>query len=150
MIEPRSDDAKRFWGKIQPSDSGCWLWHSSKNRLGYGEFLISGKVRSAHRVAYELWLGPIPVGLDIDHLCNVRNCVNPNHLRACTRSENVMAPHSNCLPVQRLRMTHCKRGHEFTPENTIRDARNNARACRECGRKRWREYAKRKRDGLSS
>jgi hypothetical protein len=86
--------AERFWEKVDKSaPGGCWLWTAATKSHGYG-FVAIAKVegrsilRQAHRVAYELTHGPIPDGLEIDHLCRVRNCVNPAHLEAVTHSEN--------------------------------------------------------------
>lgn len=81
-----------------------------------------------HRIAYELAVGPIPVGLVIDHLCRNHSCINPEHLEPVTNVENVMRGESAW--ARNARKTHCKRGHEFTDENTIR--RNGTRSCRQC------------------
>jgi len=67
----------------------CWLWLGRKNPKGYGQMTIAKHQRSAHRVSYETFVGPIPEGLEIDHLCRVRHCVNPGHLEAVTRSVNL-------------------------------------------------------------
>ena len=101
-----------WWGRIDP--------HS-----GYGS---SGKLR-AHRMIYAECFGPIERGLVIDHLCRNKRCVNPEHLEAVTQRVNVLR---GTGPVaQRARKPHCKRGHEFTPENTlIRQGR--CRQCRTC------------------
>ena len=84
----------------------------------------------SHRFAYEYFVGPIPDGMQIHHLCGNTSCCNPLHLTPVTPRENVML--SNGVTAQNARKTHCKRGHEFTPEN-IRWMKN-GRACRECER----------------
>lgn len=71
----------RFWDKVQKTD-GCWFWTACKIR-GYGQFSIKHKPVSAHRFAYETMVGPIPSGMQIDHVCHNASCVNPAHMRLC-------------------------------------------------------------------
>lgn len=79
----------RFWNRVDKT-AGCWLWKGSKTRTGYGNLQIeAGKWDYAHRVSYRLAHGEIPPGRVIDHLCRVRNCVNPDHLEAVTQAVNV-------------------------------------------------------------
>lgn len=120
---------KRFWAKVERSDdNSCWLWTGYVLR-GYGRFESTG----AHRVAYELLVAPIPPGLHLDHLCRVTRCVNPSHLEPVTQAEN----NRRASAAQ----THCKRGHEFTPENTYRiPGRPSPRTCRECAKERSRRW----------
>lgn len=107
--------ADRFWSKVRFGDwCDCWEWTASLDRDGYGRISAGGTGRSplaAHRVAYELLVGPIPEGMEIDHLCRNRACVNPLHLEAVTAKVNV---ERSALAAK----THCKRGHSYTPENT--------------------------------
>ncbi len=117
---------KRFWSKATPDPaSECWLWTAARYPNGYGTIRIDGtpgRMVSAHRLAYEKLIGPIPEGLEIDHLCRQRSCVNPAHLEPVTHAENVRR--------MGAAITHCKRGHEFTPENTRRhEGRRRCRAC---------------------
>lgn len=80
----------RFWTKVHlPSDDGCWVWTASQNGTGYGALTIAGARKLAHRLAYAHLVGPIPDGLDLDHLCRNRMCVNPAHLEPVTRRENL-------------------------------------------------------------
>lgn len=112
---------ERFMEKVSPEpNSGCWLWTGGiRPADGYGAIWSQDRKRMllAHRVAYELFVGAPPAGLDLDHKCRVRCCVNPDHLRAVSRRENVLAGFGS--PVQENhRKQYCSRGHEFTSENT--------------------------------
>ena len=85
-----TDPSERFEKYIQRTD-GCWLWRGPINGYGYGNIRIGGGVRvMAHRLSYERWVGRIPEGMHIDHLCRVRHCVNPDHLQPVTAAENDM------------------------------------------------------------
>lgn len=77
---------ERFWAKVDKTGD-CWLWMGALSR-GYGSFHSDDRTKFAHRFAYELATGPIPEGLDIDHICRVKRCVRPDHLRPTTRSQN--------------------------------------------------------------
>lgn len=118
---------ERFWPKVDTSagPDGCWPWRASLNMHGYGQFTIDGCVVMAHRIAYRLVVGPIPTGMDLDHLCRVRQCVNPAHLDPVTRAVNLQRS-----PLTNAGRTHCPRGHEYTPDNTYRA--NGRRYCRTC------------------
>jgi hypothetical protein len=113
-------------------ETGCWEWSASRDSSGYGSIKVNGSWRGAHRIAYELIEGPIPAGLQLDHLCRVRHCVNPAHLEPVTPRENTMrSPIAFCaLNAQK---TFCKHGHEFTPGNTYINAEGR-RTCRACQR----------------
>ena len=80
-------DPERFWQKVQKSD-GCWEWLAYKNRGGYGIFRVGGKSLLAHRVSFERANGPIPIGLEVDHMCHNAACVKPDHLRLATSGLN--------------------------------------------------------------
>lgn len=85
---------ERFWSKVVRDDDGlyCWPWIASTAH-GYGQINRDGRPRMAHRVAYELLVGPIPEGLDLDHLCSTPRCCNPSHLEPVTRGVNVSRAH---------------------------------------------------------
>lgn len=128
---------ERFWAKVDKSrgPAGCWLWLGSRLPKGYGTLHHQGKRCYAHRIAYTLAIGPIPEGLEIDHVydrgCTYRHCVNPAHLEPVTHKENNRR--SNSITAQQSRQTHCVHGHAFTSNNT-RITKSNGRKCRACGR----------------
>ena len=121
---------ERFWSKVKKTPE-CWLWTAYRDNKGYGEFGLDRKVHKAHRVAYLLTYGAIPEGAHILHSCDNPQCVNPKHLRAGTRKDNMQDK------VQRGRhfqsnQTHCKREHPLDAMNTYMtpDGRRNCRTCR--------------------
>ena len=129
--KPLRSPIAKFFKRIEFQEQGCWNWLGGKRAKGYGAFALSKhKMVISHRFAYEYFVGPIPDGMQIHHLCGNTSCCNPLHLTPVTPRENVML--SNGVTAQNARKTHCKRGHEFTPEN-IRWMKN-GRACRECER----------------
>lgn len=122
--------AERFWPKVDKSSAdGCWNWTGATGPNGYGYFgAPKGSSRLAHRFAYESTNGPVPEGLQLDHLCRNRRCVNPSHLEAVTQRVNTLR--SESPTAINARATHCKKGHEFTPENTLTS--RGKRDCRAC------------------
>lgn len=133
---------ERFWNKVAKTPS-CWLWTGAKGR-GYGLFAFDGRLQPAHRLAYEELVGPIPEGLEIDHLCRVRACVNPAHLEPVTPREN--QHRSNSVSGVNARKTHCKRGHPLSGSNVYRKpGRPHERVCRACKPLDLREWRARQR-----
>jgi hypothetical protein len=135
--ELTADDAERFWPKVNRDGDGCWLWNARLfTQTGYGLFTVrcdDGKWRptTAHRVSYQLTVGPIPDRFHVDHLCRVRPCVRPEHLEAVTQRENVLR--GDGLSAIAARRDCCVKGHPYTAENTyIRPAGH--RECRACAR----------------
>lgn len=133
---PRPRPAEqRFWEKVdKDSAGGCWLWKAAR-RNGYGHFGISGRTTAyAHRLSYEWLIGPIPEGLQIDHLCRNKLCVNPEHLEAVTQEVNTQRAHEG------KRKSHCPHGHEYTAENTYTQPADGAQVCLTCRRSASRRY----------
>lgn len=131
----------RFLEKFILSPDGCWLWTASQNGKGYGIFQPTTTVSiGAHRFAYEIFVGPIPKGLYLDHLCRVRNCVNPAHLEPVTNRENLRRGLRGDL------RTHCSNGHEMTAENTntMTTKQGTVRKCRACISSYNAKYARRR------
>ena len=139
----KKDPVPRFLDKVMPILDGCWLWTGTVTRTRYGMFWPHGEAVVAHRFAYELFVGEIPDGMVIDHLCRSRSCVNPEHLEAVAFIENVRR---GAKVPGVVTPNVCKHGHPFTEENTIRNDKGH-RHCRECGRRRNREYKRKIRNG---
>jgi len=122
---------ERFLAKVDKDpETGCWLWTARINAKGYAEFRFRGTVR-AHRWAYKHFVGPVPDGLPLDHLCRVRHCVNPAHLEPVTPRENTLR--GDTIPAAEAARTACPAGHPYTPENTYRH-RGAKRRCVTCHR----------------
>lgn len=127
----------RFWSKVDPSagESGCWRWRGALQANGYGHFRDgsdrSSPVVNAHTVAFRLVRGPVPAGLQLDHLCRNRGCVNPWHLEPVTSRENTLRGDS---PSARFaRATTCRRGHPFDVFRPLPSGRI-GRRCSTCDR----------------
>ena len=122
---------ERFWKNVEPCATGdCWLWVGTTTEKGYGRVYIDGRTSASHRIAYERLCSPVPDGLVIDHLCRVRNCVNPAHMEPVTSRTNVLRGESSM--ARKARQTHCKRGHPFSAENTYASRGGQGRKCRTC------------------
>lgn len=124
----------RFESKfaVEPN-TGCWLWLGTVNANGYGVINLTVGERKAHRVSYEHYVGPIPAGLQLDHLCRQRCCVNPDHLEPVTNAENVRR--GECGRAGRQK-THCDHGHPFSEHGGYKQWRHGHRFryCRKCSR----------------
>lgn len=112
----------------------CWIWIGHQNDHGYGRGNFNGRQTQAHRLIYEVLVGDVPLGLELDHLCRNRLCVNPAHMEPVTHQEN----------VRRAKFkTHCVRGHLLTDEHLRIRPQRRSRDCFECARIRARAYAER-------
>ncbi len=132
---------QRFEDNYTPEpNSGCWLWMACDNGAGYGLLQINGRQILAHRFAYETFIGPIPRDKQLDHLCRVRCCVNPLHLEAVTRKENILR--GECPQAKNARKTHCHVGHPLSGNN-LHVLPDGSRRCRECNRRTSLRYRKR-------
>lgn len=128
---------RRWLIKLSVGD-GCWEWQGVIVRGGYGAIDDGKGVKLfAHRVAYELLVGPIPAGLQLDHLCRNTRCVRPDHLEAVTPRENYLRGVG--FVAQNARKTHCPQRHEYDEANTY--VYRGMRYCRECQRERKRKAA---------
>ena len=130
--------AEKFWAKVD-AGGDCWLWTGALNTGGYGRFTLDGRRQRAHRVAYALLVSPVPDHLELDHLCRVRHCVNPDHLDLVTHAENTRrgaGGSNNSIK------THCPHGHPYDAANTVINQRG-SRECRECRRARSRAHYRR-------
>ena len=136
------DPRERFWEKVEVRGTDdCWLWTAYTMVNGYGLFGLSkGQTTLAHRFAYQDRVGPIPEGLQIDHLCRVRHCVNPAHLEPVTQLENVRRGNGGANQTSK---THCPNGHPYSDENTYSPpCRPTGRYCRACRRERNRRTSR--------
>lgn len=128
--------AGRFMRKIAIEPSGCWRWTDAPKDTGYGTISLRRRIVYAHRFSYESFVGPIPDGLVIDHLCRNRRCVNPAHLEPVTNRENIYIRSVGFFaPYVR---GECQRGHPLTTENVYVRPKGGARMCKPCQRMRTR------------
>jgi hypothetical protein len=137
---------KRFMDKVRKTERGCWEWTGYIAKEGYGKFsVVASKPLLAHRVAYEWKYGPVPKGMELDHLCRVRKCVNPDHLEAVPHATNSQRGETGAYLKAR---THCPKGHEYNEANTY-IAKSGSRNCRKCRQISVAKWAARNRDHVN-
>jgi len=137
---PDFDNHSRFLSKIKITDN-CWVWTGSL-ASGYGSYGINGKTYRAHRISCAIFVGPLSDGKVLDHICENKACVNPDHLREVFQIENSHRYYFN-KTGQSDPVKYCGKGHEYTEKNTMMTKKG--RRCRECHNIQKREcYAKRK------
>ena len=149
-IYPRPDLPARFWSKVNKAgpvhptlETACWVWLAA-TRDGYGEIGIAGRSpQQAHRIAWEMTVGPIPDGFNVLHNCDNPPCVNPSHLFLGTKKDNtqdMIAKGRSKLGLNQAEKTHCPRSHPYDDLNTIywRNGGRLRRRCGECARTRER------------
>jgi hypothetical protein len=141
----RGDDRRRLMMQVEVTADGCWLWKGALNRDGYGKTSVRREGRThalgAHLLSFEVFVGPVPDGLQLDHLCHThasgcaggrtclhRRCINPKHLEPVTGRENVLR--SSAFPALNAGKIACPKGHPYDAENTrIYRGRRHCRAC---------------------
>lgn len=131
------DPEQRLWARVQrgaPDD--CWPWRGALSN-GYGRLRIPGGSVQAHRLAYELLVGPIPADRELDHLCRNTVCCNPAHLEPVTKAENILRGYG--MAARWARRTHCERGHPLEGPEADVHMHGNTRVCRACTRARYAE-----------
>ena len=134
---------QRFMAKVEKDPaSKCWNWTGCVMPGGYGQFRSDGEA-IAHRWSYKRFRGPIPDGMDIDHLCRNRRCVNPSHLEAVTRQENLLR--GETIPAAKAAQTHCERGHPLSGDNLYITPSTGTRGCRTCKAAHYRRWVKKNR-----
>jgi hypothetical protein len=134
-----------FWKNIYPEpNSGCWLYAGWLDTDGYGVVSVKKRKLIAHRYAYTQLLGPLLGWMHLDHTCEIRCCVNPDHLDPVTTQENTRRSKERGRHTKK-RATHCPDGHELTPENTYNHPHSGTRKrCRVCRRAEKRAYRERR------
>ncbi len=142
-VVPGFGDARlppRFWRRVAPCPvTGCWLWSAWRTHSGYGSYSEGSVKIVAHRAAYTAFVGAIPRGLELDHLCRVRGCCNPWHVEAVTHRVNMQRAERRGPNNFYLSKTHCPRGHAYSGDN-LRVSKRGWRTCRACDLVRTRKY----------
>lgn len=136
-VTPRLDILGRMDALVDVSSPGCWIWQGTLDDHGYGRIWHQGRWCLVHRLSYELRVGPIPEGLEIDHLCRIPACSNPGHLEPVTHAVNMSRSISRTAGI-----AECLYGHPFDDANTYHY--RGKRECRACRREATARYERRR------
>jgi hypothetical protein len=129
---------ENFKKHIQITKEGCWEWTAKIHKnTGYGYFTVKGKTHLSHRFSYKYFKGEIPLNLCIDHICENRKCVNPEHLQAITLKQNILKGKSVC--AQKAKQIYCHKNHPLSGEN-LYITPDNRRQCKTCNKIRQKKY----------
>lgn len=147
----------RFWARVagRENPDGCWIWTGSHNPHGYGHVKRDGRNVTVHRYVYTMLVGPTPEGTQLDHLCRVRDCVNPRHLEPVTSRQNTLRS-PIAIPALNAQKEACPQGHPYSEENLVLYTHpiegRTRRRCRQCGndKRRQRRARARQRGDLTS
>lgn len=140
-LSPGAPLADRLAYRRTIDDSGCWLWKGARSAAGYGQITVAGRRMYTHRASYELHVGAIADGMQLDHLCRVRHCFNPKHLEPVTNRDNTLRGECGRVNAERqLAKTACRSGHPYTEASVyLRHVGDRTyRDCRVCARERMR------------
>lgn len=130
MSRKYANDAERIRRNVAVDAGGCWIWSGDQTTTGYGRLHAHGRVHRAHRFAYEVFVGPVPGGLPLDHLCRKRACCNPEHLEPVTQHVNLRRSPDTITSINAAK-TECVHGHPFDEANTYITP-GGSRRCRAC------------------
>jgi hypothetical protein len=125
---------ERLLERLEVDENGCWIWQGTRDKLGYGYLSVKNRPARVHRLSYTMFVGPIPDGLVLDHLCRTPACANPEHLEAVTQRENTIRG----LVAHVIQTGCCVHGHLVEGANAIKRSTGGVQ-CRECNLKRSRE-----------
>lgn len=134
------NDRQALLERVHLAPSGCWIWKLKADPSGYPSGKVEGRTRLIHRVAFELFVGPIPAGLELDHLCHRILCVNPMHLDPVTQRVNALR--SSSLAAMAARRERCLRGHPL--DGRRKNHGRTIRYCRVCANAQQRRWLERR------
>jgi hypothetical protein len=139
---PKKNTVENVISGLLVDENGCWVHRNPNKKSGYGYVGWENKTRLVHRIVYEGMVGPVPDGLQLDHLCRNRACANPDHLEPVTQSENTRRG-----AIPNLLKKECPRGHPYSGDNLYTDEKTGRRQCKEC--RRILKTARRRKNGIA-